>query len=69
MTGGLRLKCVAMVGGSTLHKGEFVATGMNKSLSDLVRSTFSGTGWSPISTVGSNSAGVQRLLLRVLSSS
>jgi hypothetical protein len=51
-----------------MHEGEFVTTGANKSLSDLVRSTFSGIPCSPISTL-SNSIGVLRFFQRVLSMS
>jgi hypothetical protein len=52
-----------------MRGGEFIAMGVNKSLRDLVRSTFSGTSQSPISTVGSNSTGVLRFLIKVLSNS
>jgi hypothetical protein len=39
MTCGFRSKWVALVDGNTIHEWELVATGANKSLSDVVNST------------------------------
>jgi hypothetical protein len=37
---GFKSKWVALVGGNTIHEWELVATSVNKSLSDVVKSMF-----------------------------